>query len=63
MKALKSKEMKISQVLQSIVRLFSGPERLHLLEGTHCYLILILLAAIAYVTMRLKFDLKAEGSS
>ena len=32
MKALKSKEMMISQVLQSIVRLFSGPERLHLLE-------------------------------
>uniref|UniRef100_A0A2N9I226 ATP-dependent helicase C-terminal domain-containing protein n=1 Tax=Fagus sylvatica TaxID=28930 RepID=A0A2N9I226_FAGSY len=32
MKALKSKEMKISQVLQSIVRLFSGPERLHLLK-------------------------------
>ena len=32
MKALKSIEMKISQVLQSIVRLFSGPERLHLLE-------------------------------
>ncbi|KAK7837817.1 regulator of telomere elongation helicase 1 like protein [Quercus suber] len=33
MKALKSKEMKISQVLQSIVRLFSGPQRLHLLES------------------------------
>ncbi|KAK7837842.1 regulator of telomere elongation helicase 1 like protein [Quercus suber] len=33
MKALKSKVMKISQVLQSIVRLFSGPERLHLLES------------------------------
>nr|POE67248.1 hypothetical protein CFP56_68241 [Quercus suber] len=33
MKALKSKEMKISQVLQSIVRLFSGRERLHLLES------------------------------
>ena len=32
MKALKSKVMKISQVLQSIVRLFSGPDRLHLLE-------------------------------
>lgn len=32
MKALKSKEMNIGQVLQSIVRLFSGPQRLHLLE-------------------------------
>ncbi|KAF3950784.1 hypothetical protein CMV_023505 [Castanea mollissima] len=36
MKALKSKEMKISQVLQSIVRLFSGSERLHLLERREC---------------------------
>lgn len=32
MKALKSKAMKISEVLQSIARLFSGPERLPLLE-------------------------------
>jgi hypothetical protein len=32
MKALKSKTMKISQVLQSIVGLFSGPERLPLLK-------------------------------
>ncbi|XP_075664293.1 regulator of telomere elongation helicase 1 homolog [Castanea sativa] len=38
MKALKSKEMKISQVLQSIVRLFSGPERLHLLQRFKDYL-------------------------
>uniref|UniRef100_A0A7N2R4J4 Uncharacterized protein n=1 Tax=Quercus lobata TaxID=97700 RepID=A0A7N2R4J4_QUELO len=38
MKALKSKEMKISQVLQSIVRLFSGAERLHLLERFKDYL-------------------------
>ncbi|KAF3958098.1 hypothetical protein CMV_016952 [Castanea mollissima] len=28
--------MKISQVLESIVRLFSGPERLHLLESEDC---------------------------
>ena len=32
MKALKSKAMKISEVLQSIARLFSGPERLPLLK-------------------------------
>ncbi|XP_050380801.1 regulator of telomere elongation helicase 1 homolog [Argentina anserina] len=32
MKALKSKAMNISEVLQSIVRLFSGPERLSLLK-------------------------------
>ncbi|GMY34229.1 regulator of telomere elongation helicase 1 homolog isoform X1 [Fagus crenata] len=38
MKALKSKEMKISQVLQSIVRLFSGPERLHLLKRFKDYI-------------------------
>ncbi|KAM3747686.1 hypothetical protein ACB098_05G053700 [Castanea mollissima] len=38
MKALKSKEMKISQILQSIVRLFSGPERLHLLQRFKDYL-------------------------
>lgn len=30
MKALKSKAMKISEVLQTIARLFSGPERLSL---------------------------------
>ena len=32
MKALKSKAMKIGQVLESIARLFSGPERLSLLR-------------------------------
>jgi regulator of telomere elongation helicase 1 len=32
MKALKSKAMKIGHVLQSIVRLFSGPERFPLLK-------------------------------
>ncbi|XP_062156859.1 regulator of telomere elongation helicase 1 homolog isoform X3 [Alnus glutinosa] len=38
MKALKSKTMKISQVLQSIVRLFSGPERLPLLKRFKDYI-------------------------
>ncbi|GLT52921.1 hypothetical protein SLA2020_262300 [Shorea laevis] len=38
MKALKSKTMKISQVLQSIVGLFSGPERLPLLKRFKDYI-------------------------
>lgn len=33
MKALKTKAMKISQVLQSIIGIFSGPDRLHLRTG------------------------------
>lgn len=38
MKALKSKAMKIGHVLQSIARLFSAPERLHLLTRFKDYL-------------------------